>query len=79
MEEINNEDDFSLSNIKSTIHYIITHYEKFLLLLFVCVIIYFVDYITYINEIIYRSPQTIPVLTHLSKNKMPFSKRKTSV
>ena len=76
---MNNEDDFSLSNIKSTIHYIITHFDKILLLLFVCVIIYFVDYITYINGIIYGSPQTIPVLTHLSKNKIPFSKRKKSI
>ena len=73
---MNNEEDFSLSNITSTINYIITHYEKFLLLLFVCVIIYFVDYITYINGIIYGGPQAIP---GLSNNKIPFSKRKKSV
>lgn len=74
---MNNEEEFSLSNIKYTINYIITHYEKFLLLLLVCVIIYFVDYITYINGIIYGGvPQAIP---GLSNNKIPFSKRKKSV
>lgn len=80
MEDINNKDDFSFSNITSIVNYVITHYEKFLLLLFVCVIIYFVDYITYINGIMYGSPQIIPGLKNLpnvsSKNSIPFTKRK---
>ena len=41
---------------ETLLHYIYSNYYKFLLFLFVFVIIYFVDYISYINTIMY-SPQ----------------------
>ena len=66
MENFNSNDDFSFTNIKSVINYIIINYEKFLLLLLVCVIIYFVDYITHINTFLYRGPQIIPGLASLA-------------
>ena len=66
MENNNYNDEFSLSNIKHTIIYIINNYHKFLLLLLVILIIYFVDYITYINALIYGTPQVIPGLTSLT-------------
>ena len=40
-------------DIKSVITYIIHHYEKFLLLIFVVIIVYIVDHINNINAIIY--------------------------
>jgi hypothetical protein len=66
MENFNSNDDFSFTNIKSVINYVIIHYEKFLLLLLVGIIIYFVDYISHVNAFIYRSPQIIPGLTSLA-------------
>lgn len=66
MENFNSNDDFSFTNIKSVINYIIINYEKFLLLLLVCVIIYFVDYITHINGFIYGGQQIIPGLASLA-------------
>ena len=83
MEKNNYNDDFSFTNIKSVINYVIINYEKFLLLLLVCVIIYFVDYITYINTFIYEGQQVIPSLASFvnptSKDNInipKFSKRK---
>jgi hypothetical protein len=74
------DDDFSFSNIKSIINYIITNYHKFILLLLVGVIIYFVDYITHINAFIYGSQQVVPGLTSLATptppNKIKIPKQK---
>jgi hypothetical protein len=49
----NNESDSVFLNIKNTITYIIENHHKFVLLILVFVIIYFVDYITYINGMLY--------------------------
>jgi hypothetical protein len=51
--------------IKNGINYVIENHHKFLLLLFVFIIIYFVDYITYINTILYAAP-AIPGLPNLN-------------
>ena len=77
----NNNDTF-LSNIKDSINYVIENRDKFMLLLFVFVIIYFVDYITYINGILYNGNLALPSLKtptpplhHLPKIKNPKLKR----
>jgi hypothetical protein len=78
MDSYNN--DTFLSNIKDSINYIIENRDKFILLLFVFIIIYFVDYITYINTIIYSGNSVAalpslktptPPLHHLPKIKNP--------
>jgi hypothetical protein len=51
-------------NVKYTVNYLITNYYKFILLILVFFIIYFVDYISNINAFIYNS-QAIPGLTSL--------------
>ena len=66
MENFNSNDDFSFTNIKYVINYVIINYEKFILLLLVGIIIYFVDYITHINTFLYRGPQIIPGLASLA-------------
>jgi len=66
MENFNSNDDFSFTNIKSVINYVIINYEKFLLLLLVCAIIYFVDYITHVNAFLYGGQQVIPGLASLA-------------
>jgi len=48
-------------DIKSVIGYIIHHYEKFLLLIFVLIIIYIVDHINNINTIIYGITEAVKV------------------
>jgi hypothetical protein len=63
MDSYNN--DTFLSNIKDSINYVIENRDKFILLLLVFVIIYFVDYITYINGILYSSPNSVPALPSL--------------
>ena len=79
----NNNDTF-LSNIKDSINYVIENRDKFILLLFVFIIIYFVDYITYINTILYSGNSVAalpslktptPPLHHLPKIKNPKMKR----
>ena len=45
-----------LSNIKDSINYVIQNGDKFILLLFVFGIIYFVDYITHFNTMLYAIP-----------------------
>ena len=80
----NNETDSVLSNIKNTISYVIENHEKFVLFSLVFIIIYFVDYITYINSMLYTAPfvpglpslkPTIgPPLPHLKNHKMKRSK-----
>lgn len=49
----NNDSDSILSTIKNTISYVIENHEKFVLFVLVFVIIYFVDYITYLNTLVY--------------------------
>jgi hypothetical protein len=66
MDNFNSNDDFSFSNIKSVINYVIINYEKFILLLLVGIIIYFVDYITHINTFLYKAQHPIPGLTSLT-------------
>jgi hypothetical protein len=66
MDNFNSNDDFSFSNIKSVINYVIINYEKFILLLLVGIIIYFVDYITHLNAFIYGGQQVIPGLASLA-------------
>jgi hypothetical protein len=85
MDSYNNDTFFS--NIKDTINYVIENHHKFILLFFVFVIIYFVDYITYINTIIYSGNSVpalpslktpTPPLHHLPKIKNPKEKRNKS-
>ena len=52
-------DDFSALN------YIITNYHKFLLLILVFLIIYFTDYISNINTMIYSPIPIIPNISNL--------------
>ena len=52
-------DDFSVLN------YIITNYHKFLLLILVFLIIYFTDYISNINTMIYSPIPIIPNISNL--------------
>ena len=80
MDNYNNET--LLTNTKDSINYIIENHHKFLLLLFVFFIIYFVDYITYINTILYNNGNLItglPILNnqihHLPNVKNPKEKQ----
>jgi hypothetical protein len=47
-------------NIYTIIKYIKNHYIQFILLLFVFIIIYVVDYISNINAMIFTMPSAIP-------------------
>lgn len=67
-------DEFNIWDIRSIIHYIITNYEQFLLLLVVIVIIYTVDYISNMNAIIFSVPQILPGITNISSNNIILSK-----
>jgi hypothetical protein len=55
MEDNNSE--LNVYDLYSIIKYIINNYEKFILLLLVFIIIYFIDYITNINAILYGVSQ----------------------
>ena len=77
MDSNNSESYFS--NIKDSINYVIENHHKFLLLLFVFVIIYFVDYITHINTILYAAPvaPSLPILkTHIPHIKKKSKRRR---
>jgi hypothetical protein len=65
-------------NIETWITYIMNHYEKFFLLIFVFIIIYIVDHISNINSMIYSTGQIIPLATNNSnvKNKVSLKKNK---
>ncbi len=79
MFNYNNGSDTFFSNIQNIINYIIENHHKFVLLLFVFIIIYFVDYITYINGILYgvTAPPGLPSLkTHIQHIKNPKKKGK---
>jgi hypothetical protein len=59
-------------DVNSIIQYILSNYTQFLLLLFVFVIIYVVDYISNVNNILFSATQIIPGINNsinLSKNK----------
>lgn len=62
-------------NVKSTIDYFITNYYKFILLILVFFIIYFVDHISNINAFIYGG-QVIPGLTSLKTPTPPLQIQK---
>lgn len=64
----NNDDINNVTDIKSFFIYLVNHYEKFLLFLLVCIIIYLVDYLSNINAIIYGAPQIIPGLTNITNS-----------
>jgi hypothetical protein len=64
----NNDDINNVTDIKSFFIYVVNHYEKFLLFLLVCIIIYLVDYLSNINAIIYGAPQIIPGLTNITNS-----------
>ena len=63
----------NLSDSASIIEYIINNYEKFLLLLFVVVIVYFIDRINNINAAIYGVTQ-IPGIASSAANQKPVIK-----
>ena len=74
-----NESGSIFLDIKNTITYVIENRDKFLLLLFVFVIIYFVDYITHINTILYAAPvaPSLPILkTHIPHIKKKSKRRR---
>jgi len=56
-------EEFDIWDIKTVFNYIISKPIEFLLLLVVFVIIYFVDYISQINNAIYSVSQSIPILS----------------
>lgn len=62
-------DDNIVWNTKTIILYVINHFEKFLLLCLAIIIVYFVDYISNINAMIYASPQIIPGLNNHTNTK----------
>jgi hypothetical protein len=72
----NNEDaDIDFFDVNSIIQYILSNYTQFLLLLFVFVIIYVVDYISNVNNILFSATQMMPVI-HDSIN--PGKNKKTN-
>lgn len=85
----NNNSDSILSTIKNGISYVIENHEKFVLLVLVFVIIYFVDYITYLNTLIYGTTSPLGAtsppgglqtnthhLSHIIKSKGKRSRRR---
>ena len=74
MNENNEDSDIDFFDMNSIIQYILSNYTQFLLLLFVFVIIYVVDYISNVNNILF-SAQMMPVI-HDSIN--PGKNKKTN-
>ena len=62
----NNYANEDFSDITHIISYVIENHHKFLLLLLVFVIVYFVDYITYINAMLY-GVTSVPGLPNLKQ------------
>ena len=60
MNENNEDSDIDFFDMNSIIQYILSNYTQFLLLLFVFVIIYVVDYISNVNNILFSATQIIP-------------------
>ena len=52
--------DLDLFDVDSVIQYILSNYTQFLLLLLVFIIIYVVDYISNVNNILFSATQIIP-------------------
>jgi hypothetical protein len=72
----NTEDlDIDFFDVNSVVRYISSNYTQFLLLLFVFVIIYVVDYISNVNNILFSATQMMPVI-HDSIN--PGKNKKTN-
>lgn len=69
---MDNNDDFSFSDVKSIINYVINNYYKFLLLIIVFLIIYFVDYLSNVNALLYNG-QTIQGLASLKTPTPPIN------
>jgi len=70
-------------NIYTIIKYIKIHYIQFMLLFFVFIIIYVVDYVSNINAMIFTMPSAIPgvisptnKITSLKKNKKTTKNKK---
>jgi len=70
--ETNTQDSDDLS----VLNYVIQNYHKFILLILVFLIIYFVDYISNINAVIYGSPQIPNVLNNSINIKKPRKNKK---
>lgn len=64
------------NNVTSIINYVINHYEKFLLLLIVFLLIWSIDYITNINTLLYGA-SPIPFLPSSATNNQTPSIKKT--
>lgn len=62
--------NIDFTNVTSIVNYVINHYEKFLLLLLVVLMVWAIDYITNINTILYGATQ-IPFLPASSNNSPP--------
>ena len=75
MNETNEDSDIDFFDMNSIIQYILSNYTQFLLLLFVFVIIYVVDYISNVNNILFSATQMMPVI-HDSIN--PGKNKKTN-
>ena len=75
MNENNEDSDIDFFDMNSIIQYILSNYTQFLLLLFVFVIIYVVDYISNVNNILFSATQMMPVI-HDSIN--PGKNKKTN-
>ena len=67
--------DIDFFDINSVIQYVLSNYTQFLLLLLVFIIIYVVDYISNVNNILFSATQMMPVI-HDSIN--PGKNKKTN-
>ena len=56
--------DIDFFDINSVIQYVLSNYTQFLLLLFVFIIIYAVDYISNVNNILFSATQIIPEINN---------------
>lgn len=65
-KQINNNldyiEDFNIWDIKTIFNYIISKPIEFLLLILVFIIIYVVDYISQINNVLFAIPQSLPLI-----------------
>lgn len=70
------DDDFDIWDINSVISHITSNKLGFLLLAFVFVIIYIIDYISRINSMIFSMPSPVPILGMQNTIPMQVPKRK---
>lgn len=73
MDTMNDVYYVDFNNVTSIVNYVINHYEKFLLLLVVFLLIWCIDYITNINTVLYGATQ-IPFLPASTNNTIISSK-----